>query len=585
MSGKIPSAFIDELLARTDIVDLIDARVPLKKAGSNYSARCPFHNEKTPSFTVSREKQFYHCFGCGAHGTAIGFLMEYDRLGFVEAVEELASRCGLPVPREGGGTGPDETSQREDIQELYDLQARVARFYAAQLRQDAENNKAVAYLKKRGVSGEIAARYGLGYAPEGWNTLERHFDGEKLVRLGLLLEKESGGRYDRFRDRVMFPIRDRRGRVVGFGGRVLDQGEPKYLNSPETPLFRKRQEVYGLFELLKTQSKPPFILVVEGYMDVVALAQYGLANVVATLGTAMSGDHLSLLFRHVSELVFCFDGDAAGRAAAWRALETALPVMRDGRSIRFLLLPDGEDPDTLIRREGLDGFQARLAQAMPLSDYFFAQLSGRTNLQSIEGRASLSREGLHLLDTLPDSQFRTLMRQRLAELARVAIPQKFTTLPVPTPARRPGAGGLRPSLWRRLTSLLLGSLELASHVSEGTRRWLERARQGDALLFRKLLEIMDAHPHIALAGLIERFRDQPEEYAVLLERLREREESGTVNVETEFVATLNQLEVKRHHMETARLRQSLPVGDAAALTEEGKAALRGMEDKIKSRKS
>jgi DNA primase len=583
MSGKIPSSFIDDLLARVDIVDLIDARVPLKKTGSNYSARCPFHNEKTPSFTVSRDKQFYHCFGCGAHGTAIGFLMEYDRLGFVEAVEELAARCGLTVPREGGGTAPAEAAARENFQELYDFQARVAKFYAAQLRQES-GQKAVTYLKKRGVSGEIAARFGLGYAPEGWHTLERYFDGDMLVRLGLLLEKESGGRYDRFRDRLMFPIRDRRGRVVGFGGRVLDAGEPKYLNSPETPLFKKRQEVYGLFEVLKV-GKPTFILVVEGYMDVVALAQYGLPNAVATLGTAMSADHLNLLFRHVSDLVFCFDGDTAGRSAAWRALETALPAMRDGRSIRFLLLPEGEDPDTLIRREGLDGFKGRLSEAMPLSDYFFAQLGERADIKTIEGRATLGREGQRLLDTLPEGNFRSLMCQRLAEVTRVAIPEKSTTLHGATRARAPAAGSLRPSLWWRLTGLLLARPEMARHVTSETRRWLGRARQGDALLFRKLLEIVDGQPHIATVGLVERFHDQPEEYGSLLQRLRERDEAGGVDVETEFMDALSQLEVKRRHMEMAWLRQSLPQGDAAALTDEGKAALRGMEEKIKSRQS
>lgn len=577
MSGKIPSAFIDDLLARIDIVDLIEARVPLKKTGNNYSARCPFHNEKTPSFTVSRDKQFYHCFGCGAHGTAIGFLMEYDRLGFVEAVEELAARCGLTVPREGGGPGADEPRTRENFQELYDLQARVGRFYAAQLRQEV-GRKAVTYLKKRGVSGEIAARFGLGYAPEGWHTLERHFDGELLVRAGLLLEKEGGGRYDRFRDRLMFPIRDRRGRVVGFGGRVMDQGEPKYLNSPETPVFKKRQEVYGLYELLKAQGKPDAIVVVEGYLDVVALAQYGFFNAVATLGTALSSDHLNLLFRHASDLVFCFDGDAAGRTAAWRALEAALPVMRDGRSIRFLLLPEGEDPDSLVRREGPDGFRQRMAEALPLSEYFFARLGDRADSRTIEGRALLGREGRHLLDTLPDGDFRTLMRQRLGELTQVAIPQKSTTLHGATPVRRGGGPSSRLSLWPHVVRLLLDRPDLAGRVGADLRRWLEKAQQGDPALFRRLLEVVDDHPHITPAGLIEHFRDRPDDYAALLERRRELEQTGNVDREAEFSETLDRLEAKRRRSEAARRQQTLQTGGVAS--DEDKASLRRiMEDK------
>ncbi len=491
MSGKIPQSFIDDLLARVDIVDLIDARVPLKKSGVNYSARCPFHNEKTPSFTVSREKQFYHCFGCGAHGTAIGFLMEHDRLGFIEAVEELAARCGLQVPRD---TAPSDDAA--PTRAIYELQQQAAGYYAEQLRRHPQRQRAVDYLKQRGVSGDVAARYGLGYAPPGWDNLMARFDESGLLEAGLLVNRDDGRRYDRFRDRIMFPIRDRRGRVVGFGGRVLDGGEPKYLNSPETAVFKKRREVYGLYELLKAPGKPPFILVVEGYMDVVALAQYGIPYAVAALGTATTPEHVELLFRYCSEVVFCFDGDAAGHAAGWRALEAALPHMRDGRQVRFLHVPQGHDPDTLVRQEGAESFRARIVGATPLSDYFFERLQTGLNLTEMEGRAGLVTRGREMLGKLPDGVFRQMMQARLAQVggvARVELSAKSTTL-VPQAVRRPSPRRMAPSVARRMMALVLAEPGLARSVDSALMNWLAASNDGELFFLQQLLEIAGSIP-------------------------------------------------------------------------------------------
>ncbi|MEK6771534.1 MAG: DNA primase, partial [Pseudomonadota bacterium] len=351
MAGRIPREFIDELLNRVDIVEVIDARVPLKKAGKDYKACCPFHDEKTPSFTVSQTKQFYHCFGCGKNGSAIGFLMDYENLSFPEAVTDLAQRVGLTVPTEASGTAaPDSGSHA-----LLDLLNEAGRFYRNQLRSHPSAGKAIDYLKGRGLSGEITQSFGIGYAPEGWDNLTKVLGKDdptrdQLVAAGLAAKKEGGGYYDRFRNRVIFPIHDHRGRIVGFGGRVMDpKDEPKYLNSPETALFHKGRELYGLFRARDAIKKSGRVLVVEGYMDVVALAQHGIDYAVATLGTAATRDHLDRLYRHAPEVVFCFDGDRAGREAAWRALETTLPLLHEGRQASFLFLPEGEDPDTLVR--------------------------------------------------------------------------------------------------------------------------------------------------------------------------------------------------------------------------------------------
>ncbi|MDB6049552.1 MAG: dnaG [Pseudomonas sp.] len=421
MAGLIPQSFIDDLLNRTDIVDVVSSRLQLKKTGKNYSACCPFHKEKTPSFSVSPDKQFYYCFGCGAGGNALGFMMDHDNLDFPQAVEELAKAAGMEVPREQSVKG--QKPRQPTDSPLYPLLTAAAEFYRQALKSHPMRKAAVDYLKGRGLSGEIARDFGLGFAPPGWDNLHKHLSSDTLqqktmIDAGLLIENaETGKRYDRFRDRVMFPIRDSRGRVIAFGGRVLGDDKPKYLNSPETPVFHKGQELYGLFEARKYSRNLDEIIVVEGYMDVIALAQQGLRNAVATLGTATSEDHLKKLFRVVPNVLFCFDGDQAGRNAAWRALEAALSSLQDGRRARFLFLPEGEDPDTLVRSEGTDAFRARINQhAQPLADYFFEQLTKEADPRSLEGKAHMATLAAPLIDKVPGANLRTLMRQRLSEI-------------------------------------------------------------------------------------------------------------------------------------------------------------------------
>ncbi|MFC3609420.1 DNA primase [Stutzerimonas tarimensis] len=416
----IPQSFIDDLLNRTDIVEVVGSRIALKKAGKNYTARCPFHNEKTPSFSVSPDKQFYYCFGCGAGGNALGFIMDHDHLDFPQAVEDLAKRAGLDVPREDSrGHKPRQPVDSP----LYPLLEASAEYFRQALKQHPARRAAVDYLKGRGLTGVIARDFGLGFAPPGWDNLLKHLGGDSLqqkamIDAGLLIENaENGKRYDRFRDRIMFPIRDSRGRVIAFGGRVLGDDKPKYLNSPETPVFHKGQELYGLYEARKYNRDLDEVLVVEGYMDVIALAQQGLRNAVATLGTATSEEHIKRLFRLVPNILFCFDGDMAGRKAAWRALEATLPNLQDGKRARFLFVPEGEDPDSLVRAEGEDAFRARmLQQAQPLADYFFQQLSEEADPRSLEGKAHLATLAAPLIEKIPGANLRALMRRRLGEL-------------------------------------------------------------------------------------------------------------------------------------------------------------------------
>ncbi|MGY2292328.1 DNA primase [Pseudomonas sp. SDO528_S397] len=421
MAGLIPQSFIDDLLNRTDIVDVVSSRVQMKKAGKNYTACCPFHKEKTPSFSVSPDKQFYYCFGCGAGGNALGFIMDHDNLDFPQAVEELAKACGMEVPREDSGRSHKPRQPTDSP--LYPLLTAAAEFYRQALKGHPQRRAAVEYLKGRGLTGEIARDFGLGFAPPGWDNLYKHLSSDTLqqkamIDAGLLVENaETGKRYDRFRDRVMFPIRDSRGRIIAFGGRVLGDDKPKYLNSPETPVFHKGQELYGLFEARKHNRNLDEIIVVEGYMDVIALAQQGLRNAVATLGTATSEEHLKRLFRVVPSVLFCFDGDQAGRNAAWRALESTLSSLQDGRRARFLFLPEGEDPDTLVRSEGTDAFRARIHQhTQPLADYFFQQLTEEADPRSLEGKAHMATLAAPLIDRIPGANLKALMRQRLLEI-------------------------------------------------------------------------------------------------------------------------------------------------------------------------
>ncbi|HHQ4684513.1 TPA: DNA primase [Aeromonas veronii] len=420
MAGRIPQSFIDDLLVRTDIVELIDSRVRLKKAGKNYQACCPFHNEKSPSFTVSQEKQFYHCFGCGAHGNAIGFVMEYDGLEFPDAIEELASMQGMQVPREQS-IGGSANSQPAVSKDLFELMNQIARFYESNLKSAPH---AVEYLKGRGLTGEVVKRFNIGYAPSDWDQVRRRFgtsrDHEQLlISGGMLITRDNGpGSYDRFRDRIMFPIRDKRGRVIGFGGRVLGDGTPKYLNSPETPIFHKGRELFGLYEVKQAHKDPRRILVVEGYMDVVALGQYDIDYAVAALGTATTSDHIHTLFRTTAEVVCCYDGDNAGREAAWRALDNALPHLQDGRELKFVFLPDGEDPDSLVRQIGKEGFEALLDEAQPFADFMFQRLRRDAILLGEAGKHEIAHEAAELIRRVPEGFTREGLITRLSSMMR-----------------------------------------------------------------------------------------------------------------------------------------------------------------------
>jgi DNA primase len=429
MAGRIPQYFIDQLLNRIDVVDLIDGYVPLKKAGANYKACCPFHGEKSPSFTVSPTKQFYHCFGCGVNGTAISFLMEYDHMEFREAIEKLASGAGMEIPEESQGFKPKQTVS-EGI-DLYQLMNEVNEFYQKQLRQHSEKQEAVDYLQKRGLSGETAKRFGMGFAPEGWDNLMSTLGvtapaQKALLDTGMLTQNEKKRTYDRFRHRIMFPIHDHRGRVVGFGGRVLEQaepqpGNPKYLNSPETPIFHKGSELYGLFAARGGIKDADGVLVVEGYMDVVALAEAGINNAVATLGTATTPMHLQRLFRHTPNITFSFDGDRAGRAAAWKALEVSLPSLQDGFQVSFLFLPDGEDPDTMVKQVGKDGFEELIRKATPLPDFLIDTLTKQADINRLDGRAKLSKLAKPLLEKFPNGVLKKLVLERLSVLTQVSV--------------------------------------------------------------------------------------------------------------------------------------------------------------------
>ena len=522
MAGRIPQAFIDDLIARTDIVELIGGRVQLKKAGREWKACCPFHNEKTPSFWVSPDKQFYHCFGCGAHGTALGFLIEHDKLPFPDAVEELASRLGLEVPREDDG----RAARARPGDGLHELLAQVTQFYRDNLR---ESSRAKEYLANRGITAESCVKFAVGYAPNAWDSVLKRFGGNPerehaLLEAGLVIErsgKGESGYYDRFRDRVMFPIRDPRGRPIAFGGRIIDQGEPKYLNSPETPLFHKGRELYGLYEARQALRKVERLMVVEGYVDVVRLAQSGIAYSVATLGTATTPEHLNRLFRVTSEIVFCFDGDAAGRTAAWRALENALEHARDGRQLRFLFLPEGHDPDTLVGEEGAEAFEARIGEAQPISEFLVKQLAAQTDLGSVDGRARLAELARPLLARVPPGVYYELLMERLAQEVRMPAGRLADLL-----RNRASGGGRavrterpvrsgRPARSAGRQPLLTQAIMLVLHHPASARTiaampgWLDGDQKGFAVL-RELLETARAEPKLTTAQVVERWRERPE---------------------------------------------------------------------------
>ncbi|MFK8075144.1 MAG: DNA primase [Granulosicoccus sp.] len=500
MAGKIPQHFIDDLLAKVDIVDVIDQRVSLKKSGSNYGACCPFHNEKTPSFTVSQTKQFYHCFGCSANGSAISFLMEYEGMHFVDAIESLAESVGMEVPRDAKAT-----QVRNDSKPLYTLMESIASFYTAQLRQSPE---AIEYLKARGLSGETAKRFSIGYVPDGWDALQKHFPNEEaaMLKTGMLIQGDNGKRpYQRFRNRIMFPIRDKRGRVIAFGGRVLDKQEPKYLNSPETPLFHKGQELYGLYEARKSGQDAGMIIVVEGYMDVVALAQHGIQNSVATLGTAANQQHSEILFRTVSNIVFCFDGDRAGRAAAWRALTATLPCLQDGRDAHFLFLPDGEDPDSVVKAGGAASFNDLLAYRIPIIDYLYQYLSSDLDMSGIGGKAQLAEKAKPLLATIPKGIYKQLALRRLETLIGLSLGSEKvgSRTPASRPPRNQGDAGL--TAMSRAVLLCLQYPSVVQTIAPDDYDVNPELPGADVLL--KLIAYCDSTPDITTARLLERFRE------------------------------------------------------------------------------
>ncbi|MBT8090383.1 MAG: DNA primase [Gammaproteobacteria bacterium] len=513
MSGLIPQDFIDDLIARADIVEVVGRRVPLKKAGREFKACCPFHDEKTPSFTVSPGKGFYHCFGCGAHGTAIGFLMEFDHMSFVEAIESLAGSMGVEVPR----SESDKPARRYD--ELFSLMDTVAKHWQSAMK---DTPAAVAYLKERGIDGATAKRFGIGYAADGWsNVLDKFGQSpeatERLLATGLIIRKDNGQHYDRFRDRIMFPIRDTRGRTIGFGGRIMGDGEPKYLNSPETVLFHKGRELYGLFEARKALRQIEQLVVVEGYMDVVALARHGIDFAVATLGTATTSEHLNNLFRLTENVHFCFDGDRAGKAAAWRALENALPQIREGRQIRFVFLPDGHDPDSFVNEHGADGFVDALDNGVALSEFLIEELASQVDMETVDGRARLAELARPLVHKIPTGVYRELLIESLAAAVGLTAPKlekmiaggaartRDTTgrFAGADRKRRPPPGTGKPSVVRHAITIILNHPEAGQNLDAARLAGVNRP---GADLLRALIETVHCEPNITTAGLLERWR-------------------------------------------------------------------------------
>ncbi len=512
-SGLIPREFIDDLLVRADVVEVINARVPLKKKGREYTACCPFHNEKTPSFTVVPNKQFYHCFGCGASGSAITFLMEYEHLDFVEAIESIADSMGITVPREAGGKAPNP-EQQQRVKDIFTLLEDANDFYQVQLK---GSEKAINYLKGRELSGEISQRFNVGYSPEGWDNLlksfSKNYSEQQLVDSGLLIKKDDGKTYDRYRDRIMFPIKNRKGQVIGFGGRVLGDDLPKYINSPETSVFHKGSELYGFYEARLNTQKLERIVVVEGYMDVIALAQFGVSYAVATLGTATTQDHITQLFRAVPEIVFCFDGDRAGRKAAWRALENAIPVIQDSKEIKFLFLPDGEDPDTQIRKIGKEAFEASFDKAQSLTSYFTENLHERFNITSDEGKARFLGEASTLLKKMPDTLIKDQLLKRLSKetnidvetLSKRNLVADADSLTYQQRPSRVSNREVRQTPVRYAICLLLNKPELVQFVENFEQIALSELSGSN--LLTTLIEAIQENPQLNAIALLERWRN------------------------------------------------------------------------------
>ena len=582
MSGLIPKHFIEDLITRVDLVELIGSRVPLKKAGKEYKGCCPFHGEKTPSFTVVPDKNFFHCFGCGEHGNALGFLMKHDNLGFVDAIEDLAERVGVEVPRE---QTPGQRPPPADA--LFATLENAASFYRSELMNTARGKD---YFKSRSLTGETAAAFALGYAPDAWDSVLRLLGGSeaeraRLLQVGLIIERDNrSGHYDRFRDRVMFPIRDARGRTIGFGGRVLDKGEPKYMNSPETELFHKGRELYGLYEARQASRTLTRLLIVEGYMDVVRLHQAGITYAVATLGTATTPEHLARVFRICNEVTFCFDGDRAGRAAAWKGLENSLSLVREGRQIRFLFLPEGHDPDTLVGEEGREAFETRIKQAMPLSEYFINHLSAQVDTHSIDGRARLGELARPLLERIPAGIFRELLTEEVAKViglksAQVALVAGTMAAAESAPDRFHLAGRAQrrgtyaPSTGRR--NLVRQAIHLLVHYPEIADKVVVNPvlstleRPGIPLLI-ELIEELAQRPCANTGALLERWRDRPdvEHLAKLAAQECLVDAAGAA---TDVAGAVQQLAA-----EAMEARQKLLLSRAAQLTDAEKAELQGL---------
>lgn len=574
----IPESFIQELLNRVDIVDVVDKSVPLKKAGANYSACCPFHNEKSPSFTVSPTKQFYHCFGCGAHGTAIGFLMEYQGVSFVEAVQDLAKNVGLVVPQE---TRDADRPAQKVVVGLQESLQQAANFYKAELK---KSQRAIDYLKSRGLSGQIAAKFQIGYAPAGWQNLQGvfpHYESEALTTAGLVVENNQGRRYDRFRDRIMFPIHDQKGQVIGFGGRVINpEDTPKYYNSPETPLFQKGHELYGLFIARRAIRDAGRALVVEGYMDVVALAQYGIEYAVAALGTATTPYHIAKLMRQADEIVFCFDGDNAGRTAAWRAAMNALPALTDGLKLTFLFLPKEHDPDSYVREFGKEKFEAEVKAAMPLSQYILQHLSENNPLQSQEDRVRFLNEAEPILQQIHAPRSAMYLRKKVAELAQLSSEEMQSLLKLPNVNRPPAQA--RPkqtrttvSLQKRFCLMLLmrPALAIASDLL-----WVDGEAEEDILL-KQTIETCLSHPHSKPAVLMRELEGKVEAKGL---RELERELSlldETLDLERELAGTRQQLQDVYSHKQSSNLLARVGEKPLSALTEEEKVLLKSVGNK------
>lgn len=568
--APIPQEFINELLARVDIVQLIDARVPLRKKGKNYIACCPFHSEKTPSFTVTPEKQFYYCFGCSVGGNGLSFLMEYEKLSFVEAVSLLAEQMGIEVPQHAKQQEVYKVSAN-----LYGLLEKVTQFYAKELR---HNTHAINYLKQRGLSGEIAKKFNLGYAPAAWDTLLKTFkDTENLFAAGLLVKKSEGpGYYDRFRDRILFPIRDRRGRVIGFGGRVLAQQEPKYLNSPETALFHKGKELYGLYETFQANRQLERILVVEGYMDVLALFQADLPFAVATLGTATSRDQISRLMSHTQEIIFCFDGDVAGKKAAWRVLEQSLDLLTDGYILRFLLLPNGEDPDSLIQKKGRTEFIARLQQAQSLGEFLFGYLLTQVDINQLEGKARLAKLAVPLLEKVAVGimqhklfeQLAALVNMDVVTLKKVTVNDKSNSIKtMQKKIHKPTNSANRSSPMRLAIALLVQFPQIVKSLSDKQCHTLSRLELPGSDLLVKLFLLLKQNPELTSAMLLEYWREDESCHKILKQLISYPLTIPESGVQAEFHDLLKHL---KKAVAEGQIDKILQQGKQSGLNEEEK---------------